>query len=472
MSAAETKKSLIRSQENWPSWLMKVLDSGSLVLGLYYVTVVIPESDSKSTILVALIGLTVFNFVGEFLGLFRRWQGVAFEREIVCATATWLISFLLIGSLGQFAQSTTEIVGASLLLWFFASVIFSLSGRMFTRWIRRWRTDHGINTRNYAVVGINGLGIQLARNIDATPDLSLKLMGFYDDRPDDRTEALPSDVSRKLGALPDLIEAAKQGKVEVIFITLPMRAEERIRSLIKQLSDSTASVYIVPDLFVFQMLHSRWSDVQGIPIVSVFENPLYGVDGVLKRGLDIVLATIALVLLALPMSVIALAVKLTSRGPVFFRQLRYGLDGKPIRVWKYRSMKVMEDGAHIQQAKKNDNRLTTIGGFLRRSSLDELPQLFNVLAGSMSLVGPRPHANAHNEHYRSQIHGYMLRHKVKPGMTGLAQVNGCRGETETIDKMESRIKFDHQYIREWTIWLDLRIIFQTFHVVFSKQNAY
>jgi putative colanic acid biosynthesis UDP-glucose lipid carrier transferase len=220
------------------------------------------------------------------------------------------------------------------------------------------------------------------------------------------------------------------------------------------------------------MLHSRWSDVQGIPIVSVFENPLYGVDGVLKRGLDVVLATAALLLLMIPMTLIALAVKMTSKGPVFFRQLRYGLDGKPIRVWKFRSMTVMENGSQVQQARQNDCRVTPIGGFLRRSSLDELPQLFNVLVGTMSLVGPRPHANAHNEYYRTQIQGYMLRHKVKPGMTGLAQVNGCRGETETIEKMASRVKFDHQYIREWTIWLDLKIILQTFQVVFTKQNAY
>ena len=134
--------------------------------------------------------------------------------------------------------------------------------------------------------------------------------------------------------------------------------------------------------------------------------------------------------------------------------------------------RVQENGAEVKQATKNDSRLTSIGGFLRKSSLDELPQIINVLTGQMSMVGPRPHANAHNEFYRGQIEGYMLRHKVKPGITGLAQVNGCRGETETIDKMEKRIKFDHQYIREWTIWLDLKIIFKTFAVVFSRQNAY
>jgi putative colanic acid biosynthesis UDP-glucose lipid carrier transferase len=443
-----------------------------MLLGLFLTLNFLPEADSKSTILISLVGLTTFHFVGEFLGLFRHWRGVAFEKEAICTLASWSLSFLLIGALGQFTEYTSEISGVSLLVWASFSAVFSLVFRVVSRWIRRWRTDRGINTRRYAVVGVNKLGIQLARNIDATPDLGLRLLGFYDDRPDERTEPLPSDLARKLGVVPELIESAQRGEVDVIFITLPMRAEDRIRDLIGQLSDSTASVYIVPDLFVFQMLHSRWSDVQGIPIVSVFENPLYGADGVLKRSLDIVLATLGLILLAVPLAMIAMAIKATSRGPVLFKQLRYGLDGKPIRVWKFRSMTVMENGATVQQARQNDNRLTPIGGFLRRSSLDELPQLFNVLMGSMSLVGPRPHANAHNEFYRKQIQGYMLRHKVKPGMTGLAQVNGCRGETETLDKMESRIQFDHQYIREWTIWMDFKIILQTFAVVFSRQNAY
>ena len=220
------------------------------------------------------------------------------------------------------------------------------------------------------------------------------------------------------------------------------------------------------------MLNSRWTDIQGIPVVSVSENPFYGVDGVLKRCFDILVASIGILVTLIPMMFIALAVKLTSRGPILFRQKRYGLDGREINVWKFRSMTTTENGEQVVQATKNDARVTKVGGFLRRSSLDELPQLFNVLFGQMSLVGPRPHANAHNEFYRKQIEGYMLRHKVKPGITGLAQVNGCRGETDTLEKMEDRIFFDHQYIREWTIWLDFNIIFRTFGVVFKQQNAY
>ena len=238
------------------------------------------------------------------------------------------------------------------------------------------------------------------------------------------------------------------------------------------MADTTTSVYIVPDFFVFELLHSRWTDINGLPVVSVFENPFYGVDGILKRLCDVCLATACLLAAAIPMCVIAALVKRSSPGPVFFRQRRYGLDGREIQVWKFRSMRVCEDGANVKQATQDDPRVTKLGAFLRRTSLDELPQLFNVLEGSMSLVGPRPHATAHNERYRRLIHGYMLRHKVKPGITGLAQVLGWRGETDTLDKMANRIQCDLRYIREWSLWMDIKILFQTVLVVLKGQNAY
>jgi putative colanic acid biosynthesis UDP-glucose lipid carrier transferase len=251
-----------------------------------------------------------------------------------------------------------------------------------------------------------------------------------------------------------------------------MRAEERIRDVLRRLADTTASVYIVPDFFVFQLLHSRWTNIGGVPAVSVFENPLYGVDGVAKRVADLVLGSILLTLAAVPMLAIAAAIKITSPGPVFFRQKRYGLDGREILVWKFRSMRVMESGGTVTQATKTDRRVTRLGAVLRRTSLDELPQLFNVLSGSMSLVGPRPHPNPLNETFRPMIEGYMLRHKVKPGITGLAQVSGWRGETDTLEKMQKRIECDHRYIREWSLWLDLVILFRTIFAVLSRKNAY
>jgi putative colanic acid biosynthesis UDP-glucose lipid carrier transferase len=209
-----------------------------------------------------------------------------------------------------------------------------------------------------------------------------------------------------------------------------------------------------------------------LPAVSVFENPLYGVDGLAKRIFDFVVASCLLMVLAVPLLLVAIAIKLTSRGPVFFRQRRYGLDGREIQVWKFRSMTVCEDGGVVTQAKKEDSRVTRLGAVLRKASIDELPQLFNVIGGSMSLVGPRPHAAAHNEQYRKMIEGYMLRHKVKPGITGLAQVRGWRGETDTLEKMQRRVECDHEYIREWSLWLDVTILFKTAFVVLKRQNAY
>ncbi len=242
--------------------------------------------------------------------------------------------------------------------------------------------------------------------------------------------------------------------------------------MLDRLGDTTVSVYVVPDFFVFQLLHSRWSDILGLPVVSVFENPFYGIDGLAKRLSDICWGSILLLLAAVPMAVIAVLVKLGSPGPIFFRQRRYGLDGQEIRVWKFRTMTVCEDGPQAVQATRHDPRVTRLGAILRNTSLDELPQLFNVLEGSMSLVGPRPHPDALNEAFRTRIGGYMLRHKVKPGITGLAQVNGWRGETDTAEKMQKRIEFDHRYIREWSLWLDVAILAKTVLVVLSRKNAY
>jgi putative colanic acid biosynthesis UDP-glucose lipid carrier transferase len=223
---------------------------------------------------------------------------------------------------------------------------------------------------------------------------------------------------------------------------------------------------------MYDLLHASWGNVGDLPVVSISETPFYGVDGFVKRMEDVILASGLIMLFAIPMIFIAIGVKLSSPGPLFFRQRRYGLRGDQIEVWKFRTMLVWKDDDSVVQAKKNDPRVTRFGAFLRRTSLDELPQLINVLQGSMSLVGPRPHAVAHNEHYRKQIDRYMLRHKVKPGITGLAQVNGWRGETDTLGKMQKRIEFDLAYIQNWSLWLDLKILFRTMFIVFSDKHAY
>jgi putative colanic acid biosynthesis UDP-glucose lipid carrier transferase len=251
-----------------------------------------------------------------------------------------------------------------------------------------------------------------------------------------------------------------------------LAAEKRIVQIISQLADTTVSVNIVPDFFTFNLIQSKWTNVQGIPVVSVLDTPFNDFDGFLKRIEDLLLCAVILPLISIPMLLIGIGVKLTSKGPMVFKQIRYGINGQKIEVWKFRSMTVTENGQVVKQATKNDSRITPFGAFLRKTSLDELPQFFNVLQGHMSVVGPRPHAVAHNEEYRKQIQGYMLRHKVKPGITGQAQVNGCRGETETLDKMEARIHHDLEYIKKWSLWLDIKIVVKTIIKGFYGNQAY
>lgn len=270
--------------------MMKSMDAIAIVLGLLVLITWLPEMNSQSTIVISLVAIGIFNMAAEFVGLYRNWRGIRFEREASCAMFAWSITLVLLAGLGYFSIYSTELTGSCLILWFTITPIVALSSRIIYRWYFSWSQANGINTRSYAVVGINELGIHLVRNINSAPDLGLRFLGYYDDRPKERTVDLPDDISANLGKLETLFESARKGEVQVIFISLPMRAEERIRRVIQELADTTASVYIVPDLFVFQMLNSRWTDIQGLPVVSVFENPLFGVDGILKRTVDVALA--------------------------------------------------------------------------------------------------------------------------------------------------------------------------------------
>jgi putative colanic acid biosynthesis UDP-glucose lipid carrier transferase len=228
----------------------------------------------------------------------------------------------------------------------------------------------------------------------------------------------------------------------------------------------------VPDFFIFDLLNASWGNIGDLPVVSISETPFYGVDGLVKRLEDLVLSTIILSLIAIPMALIAIGVKLSSPGPLIFRQTRYGLNGQKIEVWKFRTMTVCEDGPVVVQARPDDPRITRFGAFLRRFSLDELPQFLNVMQGHMSIVGPRPYAIAHNEQYRKLISRFMLRHKVKPGITGLAQVRGWRGAIDSIDQMQEKVNYDLAYIHNWSLWLDLKIIVRTaFGAFFSRATS-
>ena len=321
--------------------------------------------------------------------------------------------------------------------------------------------------KSAVIAGANELGRGLAERLGANAMHGQRFVGFFDDRAPARI-----NETNVLGSISALADYVRAHNVDIIYIALPMASQPRIIKLLEELRDTTASIYFLPDIFVFDLIQARVDQIGDLPVVAVCETPFYGFNGLVKRVSDYVLATVALALLAPLMIAIAIGVKLSSPGPVLFKQRRYGVDGRKIIVYKFRSMTVAEDGDVVKQATKNDSRVTPFGAFLRRTSLDELPQFINVLQGRMSVIGPRPHAVAHNELYRKLIRGYMIRHKVRPGITGLAQVHGYRGETETVEKMKARIEYDLTYLRNWSLVLDLQILLKTVVVVLRKQNAY
>lgn len=328
-------------------------------------------------------------------------------------------------------------------------------------------------TRRALIIGVNILGLRLKHIMDTDQTLALKCQGFFDDREITRLKVEIGFDGEVLGKLHDVSEYAKEHHIEVIYIALPISQQPRMIELLDSLKDTTVSIYFVPDIFVFDLIQARIDDVGGIPVVAVCESPFSGINGVIKRLSDYLFATIILLAISPLMAIIAVLVKLSSPGPIIYKQKRYGLDAEEITVYKFRSMTYSSKPIHdVIQATRFDERVTPIGKILRQTSMDELPQFFNVLQGRMSIVGPRPHAVAHNEMYRKMIKGYMVRHKVKPGITGWAQVNGLRGETETIDKMEARLQYDLDYLRQWSLVLDIKIIIRTILLVFKDQHAY
>ncbi|MCP3687999.1 MAG: undecaprenyl-phosphate glucose phosphotransferase [Gammaproteobacteria bacterium] len=323
--------------------------------------------------------------------------------------------------------------------------------------------------RRAVVVGAGKQAEQIRAILRKNLWLGFQYVGVYEDR--ETKERIPWGDEVE-GSYMDMIADAKAGKFDVVFIALPLEAQVRIMTLIDQFGDTTVSVYIVPDFFLSDLVKGNWHDFAGMQVMGVFDEPFWGVSSIAKRIEDILIGSVILFLVIIPMLIISLAIKLSSPGPVLFRQKRYGMDGKVISVIKFRSMQISKEEAHIRQAQKDDPRVTAVGRFLRTTSLDELPQFFNVIAGSMSIVGPRPHAVSHNEDYRKHIRGYMLRHKVKPGITGWAQVNGWRGETDTLYKMKKRVDHDLWYLDNWSLWLDIKIIVKTMITGFKGKNAY
>jgi putative colanic acid biosysnthesis UDP-glucose lipid carrier transferase len=382
----------------------------------------------------------------------------------------WMLLLGVMLAIGYVTKSLTDYPRRIFMTWAVVTPVALIIVTLAMQEIMHRFLTSAFDKRTAIFAGYNNSSLELARRLTGNPAMSLDVSGFFDDRSSDRL-GMESDA-KLIGTLSDVAQYVKDRNTDVIFIALPLRHVKRVMNLLDDLRDTTASIYYVPDIFVFDLIQARSGEIHGIPVVAMCETPFYGYRGVTKRLTDIVLSVLILLLFLPLLLVIAVLVKASSPGPIIFKQRRYGLDGREIAVYKFRTMSVTEDGAEVRQASKTDNRITRIGGILRRTSMDELPQLINVLQGRMSLVGPRPHAVAHNEEYRKLIKGYMVRHKVLPGITGLAQVNGCRGETALLEEMEARVNYDLEYLRRWTPMLDVKIILLTAVKVFRDEKAY
>ena len=388
------------------------------------------------------------------LGVVLRWMAM-------------LAALLAIGYLTKFSGHYSR---RAMLTWAALGPVLIIAATLALHELNRRYCLHPGNARKTVLAGCTVSSIALAARLGGCPEFGMTVVGFFDDRERERLKIDPE--VRMLGKLKDLAQYVRAHNIEVIFLALPVRQVARVMELLEELRDTTASIYYLPDIFVFDLIQARSISIDGIPALSMCETPLFGYRAIAKRATDLLISSVALVLAAPLMIAIAILVWLSSPGPIIFRQRRYGLNGEEIIVYKFRTMTVTEDGPTVVQATKSDPRTTRIGQFLRRYSLDELPQLINVLEGPMSLVGPRPHAVAHNELYRKLIKGYMVRHKVKPGITGLAQVNGLRGETQTVAQMEARVRYDLEYLRNWSLGLDMEILAKTAVRVFNDAKAF
>ena len=461
----------LRRNENLVGAFQRVVDAGLIALAQFFACGLYREDWRLPMTGATLLGVLVFGFVAEFGGLYRPWRTESLSREVGDVLVTWMAVPLALLLYGFVTKTSSEYSRVVSFVWFVLAPVFLCGLRVTARLTLRMARARGRNLRWVAIAGATPEAERMAQVLEQKPWLGMRLIGIFDDRGADRRHAIDRVDCQVLGGFDDLLRCAREGAIDILYVALPMRAETRYSLLFRALTDTTVTVYLIADFFAYAMLRARWGEVGGIPVVSIHDTPFQGVVGWLKRMEDLVLGLLILGVSALPMLLIALLVKLSSKGPVFFRQRRYGLNGKPIRVLKFRTMTVCEDGSYIKQVEKDDPRITSVGRLLRRWSLDELPQFLQVMTGELSIVGPRPHAVAHNEEYRGLIEGYMLRHKVKPGITGWAQVNGWRGDTLELAKMQERVQHDLAYIRDWNLLWDLKIILRTVFDAKSRRNA-
>lgn len=447
----------------------RLFDPFVILLALYLSLLAFDEPLNGRYLLLAILTFFICTFVYDKVDQVNDLREITVWSTVREVIVEWVVIVAILYFMGLATEMTGSYSPNVLIAWVIASPFALIILQVGLGGLNSNRSKNA-GVRSAVIVGVNSVSVKLYRRTLEFPNMMIDVKGFFDDRGVGRQSI--TEKIQPLGGMSDVASYVRKNNINIIYISQPISAQPRILKLLEELKDTTASIYFLPDIYVFDLIQAQFDTVGGIPVVAICESPFTGVNSLIKRVSDIILGSIILVLLLPILLCVAIAVKFSSPGPIIFKQRRYGLDGEEIIVYKFRSMAVCDDGDKIVQAKKDDMRVTKVGAVLRRTSLDELPQFINVLQGRMSIVGPRPHAIAHNELYRKQIKGYMLRHKVRPGITGWAQVNGMRGETETLDKMKQRIEYDLDYLRRWSLSLDLLIIARTVSVVLKRENAY
>ena len=466
------RRGLLRKYSTVFGALARLADSVAIMLagwlgyGLLFKSFEFPSLYFLTVVVAVLVAALVFP---QFR-LYEPWRGAQLATEVRTLLVAWFVVALCMALIGVMTKTAVMISRLWMVTWFAGAALLMTLLRVVMRHSLGIARALGHNQRQIVIVGTGALAQEVANRLMSLRWTGFRLLGFFDDEP----EAMPDlKYSRPLlGDFRTLPRYLESYDVDEVWIVVPWRQQPKVERALEALQDTTVNVRMVPDIFSFNLFNHSITEVAGLPVLNLSATPMEGVNRLLKAVEDRVLAALILLLIWPLMVGIAIGVKLSSPGPVIFKQHRYGLRGNKIEVWKFRTMTVCENGDEVAQAKRNDPRVTRFGAFLRRTSLDELPQLFNVLRGEMSIVGPRPHAVAHNEQYRKLIGRYMLRHTVKPGITGLAQINGWRGETDSLDKMQKRVEYDLAYIHNWSLWLDLKILALTAFRLFNDRNAY
>jgi len=427
---------------------------GMAVYLLYEGTAAQADMPTRYELVILAASLMLLAFSSS---IYRSWRVNELGVMLRSVVLGWLGAMLMILVWLFFTKSSSEFSRVWFSNWALSTLAVLCLQRMAVYSGLRWLRVQGYNFKTVVLVGQGRASQSMQDALAQSAWSGLRVVA-----------TLPPDE-----LAPFMAAQRGQRPVDEVWLCLPLSDEPGIRTALEALRHSTANIRLVPDLFALKLINHGISEVVGIPMLDLSASPITGNTRLLKAVQDYLLGALILLLISPLMLAIALAIKLTSKGPVLYKQRRHGWNGEEIWVYKFRSMVVhQEKDFQVTQARKNDARITPLGAFLRRTSLDELPQFINVLQGRMSIVGPRPHALVHNEHYKELVPGYMLRHKVKPGITGWAQINGFRGETDTLDKMQKRVEYDLHYIENLSLWLDLKIILLTVFKGFVHRNAY